>query len=156
MVELNLTMNVGGSFMELKNKEELELLSYTDLTEIILKENKKPMNTPTIFRTICDMLEYSDSEYSDKIGEFYTSLTTDKRFVFLDTAEWDLKDNHSIPLVIEDDEELDEEDTEEEVEMEEEPEENIDDILDDDLDDDLVDDDIDDLALIDDEELDEE
>ena len=93
--------------MELKNrnKEELELLSFTDLTEMILKENGKPMNTPTIFRNICDLLEYSDSEYSDKIGEFYTSLTTDKRFVFLDTAEWDLKDNHSIPLVIDEDDE---------------------------------------------------
>ena len=44
--------------MKLKNrsKEELELLSFTDLTEIILKENKKPMNTPTIFRIICDLL----------------------------------------------------------------------------------------------------
>lgn len=146
--------------MELKNRnrEELELLSFTDLTEIILKENGKPMNTPTIFKTICEILEYSDSEYSDKIGEFYTSLTTDKRFVFLDTAEWDLKDNHSIPLVIDEDEEdFDEEelDMEDEEELEEETEEeNIDDIdLDDDLDDD---DDLGDLDIVDDEELDEE
>lgn len=146
--------------MELKNrsKEELELLSFTDLTEIILKENGKPMNTPTIFKTICDLLEYSDSEYSDKIGEFYTSLTTDKRFVFLDTAVWDLKDNHSIPLVIDEDEEdFDEEelDIEDEEEIEEETEEeNIDDIdLDDDLDDD---DDLGDLDIVEDEELDEE
>ena len=132
-----------------RNKEELELLSFTDLTEIILKENKKPMNTPTIFRTICDLLEYSDSEYSDKIGEFYTSLTTDKRFVFLDTAEWDLKDNHSIPVVLDEDEDdIEEEELEdEESDMEEElDEENLDDI---DLDDDLVDDDFEDLDIVD-------
>ena len=146
--------------MELKNrsKEELELLSFTDLTEIILKENCKPMNTPTIFKAICEILEYSDSEYSDKIGEFYTSLTTDKRCVFLDTAEWDLKDNHSIPLVIdEDEEEFDEEelDIEDDEEIKEETdEENIDDIdLDDDLDDD---DELGDLDIVEDEELDEE
>ena len=41
--------------MKLKDKspEELELLSYTDLTYMILKEEKKTMNTPTIFRKIC-------------------------------------------------------------------------------------------------------
>ena len=26
--------------------EELELMSYTDMTYMILKENKKPLNTP--------------------------------------------------------------------------------------------------------------
>lgn len=146
--------------MELKNmsKEELELLSYTDLAAIILKENKKSMNTPTIFRTICDMLEYSDSEYSDKIGEFYTSLTTDKRFVFLDSAEWDLKDNHSIPLVIDDDEEEIEDEVEEDIDEEDIESEDIEEVdsldIDDDLD--LDDEDIDDLALVDEEELDEE
>ena len=146
--------------MELTNrsKEELELLSFTDLTEIILKENGKAMNKISIVRTICEILEYSDSEYTDKIGEFYTSLTTDKRFVFLDTAEWDLKDNHSIPLVLDEDEEdtLEEElEDEEETDIEEElDEENIDDIdLDDDLDDD---DDLGDLDIVDDELEDEE
>ena len=41
--------------MKLKEmtKEELEGLSYTDLTEMILKENKKAMNTPSIFKKIC-------------------------------------------------------------------------------------------------------
>lgn len=147
--------------MELKNKskEELELLSYTDLTELILKENKKPMNTPAIFKNICEMLGYSDLEYTEKIGEFYTSLTTDKRFVFLDTAEWDLKDNHSIPLIIDDDEDIEEE-IEEDDEIEEVEDENIEDDIDVDditIDDDLDDDeDIEDLAIVDDEDMDEE
>ncbi len=142
--------------MELKKipKEELELLSYTDLTDMILKENKKPMNTPTIFKTICDLLEYSDEEYTNKIGEFYTSLTTDKRFVFLDSAEWDLKDNHSIPLVIDDDEEDIEEEPDEDEVIEQIEEESIDDInIDEDLDDK---DDIDDLAIVDEEEPEED
>lgn len=143
--------------MELKNmnKEELELLSYTDLTEIILKENKTAMNTPSLFKTICNLLEYTDEEYASKIGEYYTSLTTDKRFVLLDTAEWDLKDNHSIPLIVEDDEELEEDMEDDEEEMVSEEEEVEDDIVDvDDLD--LDDDEIDDLSIVDDEELDEE
>ena len=33
-------------------KDELELLSYTDLTELILKEEKGSMNTANIFKRI--------------------------------------------------------------------------------------------------------
>ena len=141
--------------MKLKNmsKEELELMSYTDLTEMLLKENKKPMNTPTVFHKICDLLGYSDDEYASKIGDYYTSLTIDKRFVLLDNNEWDLRDHHSIDLSLEDDEEEDEEMMEEDVvEEPEEEEENIDEVNTDEeleVDDD---DDIDELNIISDEE----
>lgn len=146
--------------MSLKDmtKEELEVLSYTDLTYMLLKENKKTMNTPTLFRLICDLLGYSESEYAAKIGDYYTSLTIDKRFVLLDNAEWDIRDNHKIELVVDDDEEEIEENEESEEENEEEmnetEEEDDIDSMDDDLDD--VDDDLEDLAIIDDEENEEE
>lgn len=146
--------------MSLKSmkKEELELLSYTDLTEMILSENKKPMNTATIFHKICDLLELSDSEYTSKIGDFYTSLTTDKRFLLLEGAEWDLKDRHVVDIVVADDDEEDEESSEEEEEVEEEDEsfdENMDAVDDEEtLDDD--EDDLDDLVVMSEEELDAE
>ena len=134
---------------------ELELMSYADLTYAILKEEKKAMNTPTIFHKICDLLEYSDDEFSSKIGDYYTSLTLDKRFVLLDNNEWDIRDNHSIKLEM-DDEEEEEEEIEEEEEVEEEPEDN-DTIYDDENDITDDDDDIDDLSILsEDEELDEE
>ncbi len=142
--------------MKLKDmkKEELEVLSYTDLTEMILKENKKSMNTASIFKKICELLELSDEEYSTKIGDYYTSLTTDKRFILLDNAEWDLRDKHKVEIV------LDEEDEDEYTE-EETDEEDIDDvsesveITDDeiDLDDD---DDMSDLNIVSDDELEED
>ena len=95
--------------MKLKDmkKEELEVLSYADLTEMILKENKKAMNTPSIFKKICDLLELGEEEYTNQIGDYYTSLTTDKRFILLDSAEWDLKDKHKVEIVMEDDEDED-------------------------------------------------
>lgn len=138
-------------------KEELEILSHTDLAYYILKNSKKTMNTPTIFKTICGLLGYSDEEYASKIGDFYTSLTTDKRFILLDNAEWDLRDNHSVKIVVDDEDEEEELDEEIEEETEEEPEENIEENIDSDIDDDdLVDDDMDDLEIIDeDEELEE-
>lgn len=143
------------------SKVELELLSYGDITELILKENKSPMNTPSIFKKICELLDYTDEQYSSKIGDYYTSLTIDKRFVLINN-EWDLKVNHAIPLELDEEDDSEEEEIEEEEieeedeeELEEEDEEdNIDSIDDtDDLDDDN--DDIDDLAIIDedDEEL---
>lgn len=140
------------------SKEELELLSYTDLTYKLLKETKKTMNTANLFQEICNLLEYSESEFADKIGDYYTSLTLDKRFVLLETNEWDIRDNHSIDLSMDeiDEEEVDEEIEEDGEELEEELEES-EELYDDDaeiLDDD--DDDLDDLAILDEEELEEE
>lgn len=134
--------------------EELELLSYTDLTYMILKENKLAMNTSVIFKTICDLLDYSDEQYVDGIGDFYTSLTIDKRFILLENNEWDLREKHSINLFEddEDDEDVDFFETEEDVEENLDNDEELDDELDNDLDNDL-DDEIDDLTIVDDEEL---
>lgn len=137
------------------SQDELELLTYADLSEMILLENKKAMNTPSIFREICNLLGLSESDYTSKIGDFYTSLTTDKRFLLLEGAEWDLKDRHVIDIVVEDDDEeeideIEEEDLdEEETTEEDEVEENYDD--EDTLDDD--DDDLDDLVVMSEEEL---
>ncbi len=137
-------------------KEELELLSYYDIAALLLKENK-PMNTPTLFKTICDLLDLSDDEYTNKIGEFYTSMTTDKRFILLDSAEWDLRDNHSVKITIDDDD--DEEMTEEEIEDEEDVEETEEDVEepidDEELDVDDDDDDLEDLSIVSEEDIEE-
>lgn len=141
--------------MNLKDmtKEEIEALSYTDLTCILLTENKKPMSTAEIFKKICEILGYSDAEYSEKIGDYYTSLTIDKRFVLLDDAKWDLRKNHAVELKVEDDEE---EETEEEIENNEEEEETDEDIEtaidDEDID---TDDDLDDLSVLSDDDIEE-
>lgn len=123
--------------MNLKDmtKEEIEALSYTDLTCILLTENKKPMSTAEIFKKICEILGYSDAEYSEKIGDYYTSLTIDKRFVLLDDAKWDLRKNHAVELKVEDDEE-------EETAIDDE-----------DID---TDDDLDDLSVLSDDDIEEE
>ncbi|MDD2180811.1 MAG: DNA-directed RNA polymerase subunit delta [Bacilli bacterium] len=97
--------------MKLKDMtyEEIELLSYTDLTYILLKENKTSMSTSTIFKKICELLNYDDDYYVEAIGDYYTSLTIDKRFVLLENKEWDIRDHHSIVVTLDDDEEDDDE-----------------------------------------------
>jgi len=146
--------------MKLKemSKEELEGLSYTDLTEMILKENKKAMNTPSIFKKICNLLELTEEDYTNQIGDYYTSLTTDKRFILLDTAEWDLKDKHKVEIDLSEDDEEEEFDEEAKEELDEEDldevieEESIE-ITDDEID---IDDDMEDLTIVDDEDIEEE
>lgn len=149
--------------MKLKDmkKEELEILSYTDLTEMILRENNKPMNTPSIFKKICDLLELGEEEYQNKIGDYYTSLTTDKRFILLDSAKWDLKEKHKVEIVLDEEDEDDEsyeDELDEDLEEMNDTEEDISDSVE--ITDDEVDlddsDDLDDLSIVDDDEMEDE
>lgn len=74
-------------------KEELETMSYNDIAHILLKE-KKNQTTLELFKKIVDLLELPKKVLELKIGEFYTSLTNDKRFIMLEDGKWDLKENH--------------------------------------------------------------
>ncbi len=130
--------------------EELETLSYTDLTYLILKENKQPMNTAALFQKICDLLGYDKDYYTESIGDYYTSLTIDKRFVNLETNEWDIRDHHSIEVNMDDDDFeddlIDEDEEDDDNDDFEEDTEEIDDNFDESIDDlDDLDDDEDDL-----------
>src|SRR5574344_2090640 len=133
------------------SKAELELLSYNDLTELILKEENKPMSTSEIFKKICKVLGYTESDFENKIGDYYTSLTTDKRFALVDNTKWNLREKHAIPLDLEEDEDeeiVDDIDEEEEEEENIDDEEDVDNLVEDD------EDDLEDLTIIDEEEID--
>lgn len=142
------------------NKENLELLSYTKIAEMYLKENKKTMNTADLFKEVCRLLELSDEEYQDKIADFFESLTTSKDFILLNDGNWDLRVNHSVKIDMDD--VYEEADSEEVVEDEDDMELSEEDNYEDDSyntdlsDDDLPDDDYADLTEIDEDELDEE
>lgn len=144
-----------------KEKLDLELMSYTDIAYEILKEDKKQYNTPNLFREVCNLLELSEEEFEAKIGDFFTALSTDKRFILIDSVNWDLKENHIVKVVVDDDSESDEEtdeseeENEEEEEVETEEEMDEDDYSEDAIDDIDDDDDMDDLTIIDDEDIEE-
>ena len=134
-------------------KEELELMSYADIAYEILKQDKQAKATPDLFGDICKMLEIDEDTMYEMIGDFYTALTTDKRFILLDDAKWDLKENHVVKTIIEEDEEEDLNQEQEEI-----PEEAEDDAVmskEEDYDDDDDSDDLDDLEIITEEDLEE-
>ena len=143
--------------MSIKNmsKEELESLSYKEITLLLLEE-KGPMNTADIFRKIVNALELSEKVFETKIGDFYTSLSTDKRFVLLEDGTWDLRSRHTSDKIIkatdEEEEEM-EEIKEEDEEIEEEIEEDSYDSGDEEDDFDDSEDELKDLVVLDEDEL---
>ena len=125
-------------------------------------ENSNSLNTLELFSKIVELLELPSSTIDNKIADFYTTLTTDKRFVMLD-GKWDLRTRHPSDKVIVKVDDLDEED--ETGLSGEEEEENVDnefeedeygdgDASEDEFDDN--DDDLKDLVVLDENELEEE
>ena len=140
-----------------KSVEELELMSYTDIAYEIIKEDKKQYNTPNLFKEVCKLLKISDEEFAEKLSDFFTALTTDGRFIFIDSTVWDLKDNHVVKVVIDEGDEEDIEVEETEDVEESEDEEDIEDDYSDEAIDDSKDDeeDMKDLTIVDEEDIEE-
>lgn len=134
------------------SKEDLELLSYKDITNKLLEENGAT-NTKDLFKEITTLLELPNSVFETKIGDYYTTLTTDKRFILLEDGKWDLRDKHTsdkVVMAVDDEDETDEIDVHND--EEEESEDNFDDVTnEDDFDD--SDDDLKDLVIMDEDEL---
>ena len=139
-------------------KEELELLSNKDITNLILEESKKPISTADLFKKIIKLWELPESTFEAKIGDYFTSLSTDKRFIMLENGCWDLRNRYTSDKVLKVSDSDDEEDDEEELEneepdnMQEEIEEDNYSDNDDDYQDDS-DDDFKDLVIMDEDEL---
>ena len=136
-------------------KDEIELLSYTDIAKLYLEENKITLNTAELFKEICNLLSLTESEYQEKITDFFQSLTTSKDFILLTDGKWDLKSKHAVKVAMDElyEEQADEEEyeTEPDDDMTEEDEYNsIDD------EEDYADDDLSDLTILSEDELDSE
>ena len=139
--------------MKLKDisKEELEMMGYAELAEIVLNESKKKMKIAEIFKKICKALGLTDAEYEDRISEFFEIVSTNKLFTILPQGYCDLKTRHNTKVIIDEDEEeivVDEEMDSDETEEEEE--EDI--FYDDTEDDDVADDDLQDFVVVDEDE----
>ena len=142
------------------SKDELELYSHKDLTNMLLEE-KGAMNTVELFREITTLLELPNSVFENKIGDYYTTLTTDKRFIMLEDGKWDLRDNHTSDKVViihendDEDEEQEEEDLDnkDELESDENDEDDYDSARNNEDFDDSTEEDLKDLVIIDEDEL---
>lgn len=130
--------------------EQIEQMSYTDVANLVLKENGKKMKIQDLFQQVIKLMQLPDSYFESKIGDFFGLLSTDKRFTMLEKGFWDLAENHSKKVIIDDDEEEEELETTEIDDIVDD--EDIDDVNydDDTVDDDEDDDDLKDLVIMDD------
>ena len=137
-------------------KEDVVNMSYKDITYLLLEKENKGINTLDLFTKIINLLELPDNTIDTKIADYYTSLTTDKRFLMVDGL-WDLRNRHTSDKVLTSLDEEDEEDiNEEEIEENEEDEEpNFDEeMIDDETGYDDDDDGLSDLVVLDEDEMD--
>lgn len=137
-------------------KEELEQLSYPKIAELYLKESKEKLSTAELFKEVCNLLDLSEEEYTNKIADFFETLTTSKEFILLNDGKWDLKENHSVKIDIDEiysekDETIDEviEDEAEDHDVYEIEEDNYDS----ETTDDNYDEDLEELSIVDESEL---
>ena len=128
-------------------KDDLELMSNKDITFNLLENSKKTINTADLFNEILKLLELPSSEFDKKIGDYYTALATDKRFILLDDGTWDLRSRHTSDKVKTISEEDEEDEDEEEITKDDQQEEIEEDNYDD------TDEDLKDLVVIDEDEL---
>lgn len=139
--------------MKLKDisREELEMMSYAEIAEIILKENKKKMKIVDIFKKICTALGLTEAEFENRISEFFETISTNKLFTILPQGYCDLKTRHNTKVVIDEDEEeiVVEDEVSEDVEEDAEDEDIF---YDDTEDDDVSDDELQDFVVIDEDE----
>ena len=67
-------------------KEDLELMNNKDITYLILEERKRTLNTADLFKKIIKLLDLPESTFENKIADYYTALSTDKRFILLENG----------------------------------------------------------------------
>lgn len=96
--------------MKLKTvtQDEIETMSFDDLAYTILKEKGKKMKISEIFEAICELQNLGESAYESQIADFFTLIATEKRFIQLDKGYWDLRENHTSKIDLDDVEEDDE------------------------------------------------
>jgi len=126
-------------------------MGYDDIAVLILEETGKKMKIYDLFKKVCEVLHLSESEFENKIADFFEILSTDKKFTMLENGYWDLRAKHNVEIVIDEDEdeslsEVAEDIDEEDIEVEED-EEDI--FYEADDTDDEADDDLQDLVVID-------
>ena len=132
-------------------KDELELMSNKDIAALILENSKRTVNTADLYKKLLDL---PDSSFESKIADFYTSLSTDKRFILLDNGKWDLRNKHTSDKVIKIETDEDDEEEEEEIssQQDEIEEDNYDDTENEDYDEE-TNEELKDLVVIDEDEL---
>ena len=79
--------------MQLANlsKEEVSELALIEIANLLLIEKKEAIDFKVMMDEIQKMLGLTDEQVSEKMGQFYTDLNVDGRFISIGDNRWGLK-----------------------------------------------------------------
>jgi DNA-directed RNA polymerase subunit delta len=79
--------------MKLANlsKEEVSEMAYIEIANVLLIEKKEAIDFKVMMDKIQKLLGLTDEEVSAKMGQFYTDLNVDGRFISIGDNRWGLK-----------------------------------------------------------------
>jgi len=135
------------------SKEEISDMSHSDVAFYVLEDKKEATKIIDLFNQVTKLIGLNEAEKDDLVADFYTMISTEKRFVTLDGGLVDLKKRHSIQNIKVDHNDLDADDL---IEIEDIDSDDDDDdylSLDDNEDDDDDDDDYKDLVIVSEDEM---
>lgn len=139
-------------FSKKLNSDELNDMTYTDIANYVLEKNGKKMKISDLFMEVIKLRgDDPDKVFEQRIGDFFSLISTDKRFIMLDKGYWDLRVKHKNKIVVAGD---DEEDEDIDIELDDDNSDSVEEEKIDydeaiDTDDDTDDDDLSDLVVID-------
>jgi len=154
--------------------EDIRELAFIEIANLLLIEKKEAIDFKVMMDEIQKLLGLSNEEVAEKIGQFYTDLNVDGRFISIGDNRWGLKgwypveqvEEETVPAskvkkkkgkkVVDDDDlvdfdAIDEDD--EDLDFDDIDDYDDDDLIDDDFDEDLDEDDDDDDLIEDEDEL---
>jgi len=81
--------------MKLKNysEEQVREMPLTEIAYLYISTLKHPVSFNKLVDIVFSMADISDNK-SEKMGQFYTDLTVDGRFVTFSNGNWDLRYRH--------------------------------------------------------------
>lgn len=88
------------------NEEQLKEMSLTELSYIYMMGLKKPVSFGRLADVVFEAIGDLESKEA-KLGQFYTDLTIDGRFVTFSNGRWDLRYRHRFEAFDMDDELMD-------------------------------------------------
>jgi len=81
--------------MKLKNysEEQVREMPLTEIAYLYISSLKHPVSFNKLVDVVFNMADISDNK-AEKMGQFYTDLTVDGRFVTFSNGNWDLRYRH--------------------------------------------------------------
>lgn len=82
----------------------------------IIEKHGHRMPFLDLWKEVAAEMEFNETQFNDKVSQFYTDLSMDSHFVNLEGNAWDLKTRHTLSESVIDTDSIDDDEDEDEIE----------------------------------------